>query len=108
MGEVSKRSADLLCFPRLSEAEGLNFIKKGGVTYVTRQRVTEQTFCSCVICMNARIADQGFRVDPAASFIDESDGFYFWKKVSDGCAWDAWKGCCLAVGMGFAGKWWRE
>jgi hypothetical protein len=26
----------------LSEAEGLNFFKKGGVTYVTEQRVTTQ------------------------------------------------------------------
>jgi hypothetical protein len=37
MGEVSKRSADLLRFLRLSEAEGLSFLKKGGVTYVTRK-----------------------------------------------------------------------
>jgi hypothetical protein len=29
------------------------------------------------MCVNAKIADQGFRVDPAASFIDESGGFYF-------------------------------
>jgi hypothetical protein len=48
---------------------------KGSI--VTRQRVTKQAFCGCVICVNARIADQGFRVDPAASFIDESGGFYF-------------------------------
>ncbi len=52
---------------------------------VTRQRVTEQTFCGCVMCVNSIIADQGFRVDPVASFIDESSGFYFWKKVNDGC-----------------------
>jgi hypothetical protein len=42
---------------------------------VTRQLVTEQAFCGCVICVNARIADQGFRADPATSFIDESGGF---------------------------------
>ncbi len=76
VGEVSKRSADLLRFPILSEAEGLSFFNKGGVTYVTRQRVTEQTFCGCVICVNTRIANQGFKADPAASFIDESGGFY--------------------------------
>jgi hypothetical protein len=77
MGEVSKRSADLLCFPKLSEAEGLNFLKKGGVTYLTRQRVTEQAIYDCVICVNAKIVDQGFRADPTTSFIDESDGFFF-------------------------------
>jgi hypothetical protein len=37
------------------------------------------------MCVNSIIADQGFRVDPVASFIDESSGFYFWKKVNDGC-----------------------
>jgi hypothetical protein len=26
--------------------------------------------------VNARIAEQGFRTDPSASFIDESGGFY--------------------------------
>ncbi len=72
---------------------------------ITRQRVTEHAFCDCVICVNARIADQGFRADPAASFIDESGGFYpFWEKVSDDCAWDAWKGCYLAVWDGVPGK----
>jgi hypothetical protein len=61
--------------------------------HVTRQRVTEQAFYDYVICVNAKIVDKGFRVDPAASFIDESGGFFFfWKKVSVGCAWDAWKG----------------
>ncbi len=70
--------------------------------------MTEQAFCGCVMCLNAKITDQGFRVDPAASFIDESGGFYFWKKVSDGCAWDAWKDCCLAVWDGIAGEWQRE
>jgi hypothetical protein len=34
--------------------------------------------------------------------------FIFWKKVSDGCAWDAWKGCCLDVWDGIARKWRRE
>jgi hypothetical protein len=78
-------------------------------SYVTKQRVTKQGFCGCVFCVNARIADQGFRVNPAASFINESGGFYlFWKKVSAGCAWDAWKGCYLAVWDGIAGRWRRE
>jgi hypothetical protein len=48
--------------------------------------------------VNARIDDQGFRVNLAVSFINESGGFYlFWKKVSAGCAWDAWRGCYLVV-----------
>ncbi len=77
--------------------------------FVTKQRVTEQGFCGCVFCVNARIADQGFRVNPAVSFINESGGFYpFWKKVSVGCAWDAWRGCYLVVWDGIAGGWWRE
>ncbi len=42
MGEVSEGPSDLPHSTRLSEAEGLNFLKKGGVTYVTEQRVTAQ------------------------------------------------------------------
>jgi hypothetical protein len=48
--------------------------------------VTEQTLCGYVICVNSRITDQGFRADPVASFINESGGFYFWKKVNAGYA----------------------
>ncbi len=51
--------------------------------------------------VNARIADHGFKVNPVASFINESGGFYpFWKKVNAGCAWDAWKGAMWLCGMG--------
>ncbi len=42
MGEVSEGPSDLPHSTRLNEAEGLIFLKKGGVTYVTEQRVTEQ------------------------------------------------------------------
>jgi hypothetical protein len=59
--------------------------------------------------VNARIADQDFKVNPAASFIDESDGFYpFWEKVSAGYAWDAWRDYYLAVWDGIARRWWRK
>jgi hypothetical protein len=44
--------------------------------------VTEQAFCGCVICVNARITDQDFRADPAASFIDESADFIFFLEES--------------------------
>jgi hypothetical protein len=46
-------------------------------------------------------------IQPPPSFMKAVD-FIFGKKVSDGCAWDAWKGCCLAVWDGIAGKWRRE
>ncbi len=42
MGEVSEAPSDLPHSTRLSEAKGLSFLKKGGVTYVTEQRVTAQ------------------------------------------------------------------
>jgi hypothetical protein len=42
VGEVSEGPSDLPHSTRLNEAEGLIFLKKGGVTYVTEQRVTEQ------------------------------------------------------------------
>ncbi len=42
MGEVSEGPSDLPHSTRLSEVEGLSFLKKGGVTYVTEQRVTAQ------------------------------------------------------------------
>jgi hypothetical protein len=45
--------------------------------FVTKQRVTEQGSCGGVFCVNTKIADQGFRVNPAASFINESGRFYF-------------------------------
>jgi hypothetical protein len=47
------------------------------VTYVTKQQVTEQGSCGGVFCVNTRIADQRFKVNPAASFINESGRFYF-------------------------------
>ncbi len=109
-GSVSKT-------PRCSKPKKFEYYESGSNTKsssvlqtpVTRQRVTEQAFCGCVICVNAIIAYQGFRADLAAPFIDESGGFYlFWEKVSAGCAWDAWKGCYLAVWDGIAGKWRRE
>ncbi len=54
--------------------------------------MAEQGFYGCVFCVNARFTDQGFRVNPAVSFINESGGFYhFWKEVSAGCAWNAWE-----------------
>jgi hypothetical protein len=31
-----------ITFYKIKEAEGLNFLRKGGVTYVTEQGVTEQ------------------------------------------------------------------
>ncbi len=65
----------------------------------------EHAFYDCIICVNTRIADKGFRADPAASFIDESSGFYFfWEKVKADCAWDAWKGYYLAMWDGVPGK----
>jgi hypothetical protein len=48
--------------------------------------------------VNARFADQGFRVNIAVYLINENGGFYyFWKKVSAGCAWNAWGGYSLAM-----------
>jgi len=35
MGEISKGPLDLPHSTRLNEAEGLSFLRKGGVTYVT-------------------------------------------------------------------------
>jgi hypothetical protein len=59
---------------------------------VTRKGVAEQGFYGCVFCVNARFTDQGSRVNPAVSFINESGGFYhFWKEVSASCAWNAWE-----------------
>jgi len=57
VGEVSYRSSDLLHSTKLSEAEGLNFLNKGGVTYVTRKGVAEQGFYGCAFCVNARFTD---------------------------------------------------
>ncbi len=37
MGKVSSGSSDLSRSTRLSEAEGLNFLKNGRVTYVTQK-----------------------------------------------------------------------
>jgi hypothetical protein len=52
--------------------------------------VTEQIFCGCAFGVNTRIVDKNFRVSLAASFIDESGGFYrFWEKIDVGFAWDA-------------------
>ncbi len=60
--------------------------------HVTRKGVAEQGFYGCVFCVNARFTDQGSRVNPAVTFINESGGFYhFWKEVSAGCAWSAWE-----------------
>jgi len=42
VGEISKGPSDLPHSTILSEAEGLSFLRKGGVTYVTEQRVTAQ------------------------------------------------------------------
>ncbi len=57
--------------------------------------MAEQGFYGCVFCVNARFTDQGSRVNPAITFINESDGFYhFWKEVSDG---RAGKCCSLVV-----------
>ncbi len=42
MGEVSEGPLDLPHSTRLSEAKGFSLLKKGGVTYVTKQRVTAQ------------------------------------------------------------------
>jgi hypothetical protein len=109
MVEVSKRSADLLCSPILSEAKGLSFLKKGGVTYVTEQGVTEQNFCGCAFCVNARSADQNFRVNPTVSFFNESGGFYpFWEKVDASYAWDAWRDYYMVMWDGIAGRWRRK
>ncbi len=52
--------------------------------------MTEQIFCGCAFGVNTRIVDKNFRVSLAASFIDESGGFYpFWEKIDVGFAWDA-------------------
>jgi hypothetical protein len=56
--------------------------------------------------VNAKIADQNFKVSPAVFFFNESGGFYhFWEKVDAGYAWDAWRGCYLVVWDGIAGRW---
>jgi len=46
------------------------------VTYVTRKGVVEQGFYGCAFCVNAKFTDQGSRVNPAVTFIDEGSGFY--------------------------------
>jgi len=62
------------------------------VTYVTRKGVAEQGFYGCAFCVNARFINQGSRVNPAVTFIDEGGEFYhFWKEVSTGHAWNAWE-----------------
>ncbi len=59
---------------------------------ITRKGVAEQGFYGCVFCVNARFTDQGSRVNPTVTFINENDGFYhFWKEVSVGRAWNAWE-----------------
>jgi hypothetical protein len=59
---------------------------------VTKKGVAEQGFYGCVFCVNARFIDQGFKVNLAVTFINESGGFYhFWKEVSAGRAWNAWE-----------------
>jgi hypothetical protein len=56
--------------------------------------------------VNAKFADEDFRVNPAIYFINETGGFYhFWKKVSVGCAWNAWRGCYVVV---WDGRYWRK
>ncbi len=46
------------------------------MTYVTRKGVAEQGFYGYVFHVNARFIDQGSKVNPAVSFINESGGFY--------------------------------
>jgi hypothetical protein len=37
-------------------------------------------------------------VDSAIYFIYEGGEFLlFWEEISDGCAWNAWKGCCVSM-----------
>jgi len=58
--------------------------------------MAEQGFYGCVFCVNARFTDQGFRVNPAVTFINESGGFYhFWKEVSAGHAWEVLLSSCV-------------
>jgi len=48
------------------------------------------------------------RINPTASFIDESGGFYLLLGESrTGCVWDAWRECYLAMWDGIAGRWRR-
>jgi len=54
--------------------------KKQKKNIVTRKGVAERGFCDCASCVNARFADQGSRVNPVVTFIDEGDGFdHFWE-----------------------------
>jgi hypothetical protein len=63
--------------------------------------VTEQNLCGCAFGVNTRITYQNFRVSLAASFIDESGGFYpFWEKIDARFAWDAWGITIWLCGMG--------
>ncbi len=98
--ERSRRDLQIYYVP-LDLVEGFNFLKKGGVTYVTGQGVTEQNFCGCAFGVNTKIADQNFRDYLAASFIDENGGIYpFWEKINVGFAWDAWGIAIWLCGMG--------
>jgi len=54
--------------------------------------VVKQGFYGCAFCVNARFTNQGSRVNPAITFIDEGGGFLsFWKVVSTDRAWNAWE-----------------
>jgi hypothetical protein len=43
---------------------------------VTRKGLAEQGFYGCAFCVNARFTDQGSRINPAVTFIDEGSGIY--------------------------------
>jgi hypothetical protein len=82
------------------------YISKFEKSIVTEQGATEQNFCGCAFCVNARIADQGFKVNPAPpSLMRAADFIFFGEKVSVGYAWDAWRDCYLAVWDGIARRW---
>jgi hypothetical protein len=42
--------------------------------------VAEQGFYGCALCVNAKFIDQGSRVNPAVTFIDEGGGFYHFER----------------------------
>jgi hypothetical protein len=42
VGKIPQGFTKSITFYKIKEAEGLSFLRKGGVTYMTKQGVTEQ------------------------------------------------------------------
>ncbi len=54
MGKILSGSSNLSRSTRLSEDEGLSFLKNGGVTYVTGKEVTKQLVFDGLCSVNAK------------------------------------------------------